>query len=126
MGGFVFTTPTKKGPTAGWRPTAITLDLLEEIFSPEKIIIYNPHRWWPTGADTIEKDATGDLTRGLMADSCNAPHSLAKYRDAHLCAAYSPARARVRRAWVDEFAFAAIQPTTGRGAPLQPERQTPA
>ena len=86
--------------------TAITLDLLEEIFSPEKIIIYNPHRWWPTGADTIEKDATGDLTRGLMAkeDSCNAPHSLAKYRDAHLCAAYGPTRARVRRAWVEEFA----------------------
>ena len=86
--------------------TAITLGLLEEIFSTEKIIIYNPHRWWPTGGDAIEKDTTGDLTRGLMAkeDSCNAPHSLAKYRDAHLCAAYGPTRARVRRAWAGEFA----------------------
>ena len=84
---------------------AMAIDLIRELLAPRKIILYNQHSWHPL-AGSRAKVATRNVYDGRpfapfgppRARECSDAGALTKYRDAHLCAAYGPARARVRKA----------------------------
>ena len=84
---------------------AMAIDLIREMLAPRKIILYNQHSWHPL-AGSRAKVATSNVYDGRpfapfgppRARECSDAGALTKYRDAHLCASYGPARARVRKA----------------------------
>ena len=84
---------------------AMAIDLIREVFAPKKIIVYNNHHVWGPGFREEERAYKGAPLAPFSGArlECTNAGSLTKYRDAHLCAAYGPARARVRRAWAAEL-----------------------
>ena len=86
---------------------SMSIDLIREIFEPKKIILYNQHSWHgarPKTPTANAYDGRPFVPLGhFNANECTTSESLTKYRDAHICAAYEPARARVRRAFAAEL-----------------------